>query len=326
MLRTDFRSLIKGYKRARFYTDNFSRYFLPDSMFKTFFASKYDRLSTAEKDELDKRVDYYIRLPHGARIDKENAVSVGDFRYPWKKKRKHATYFFDLFECVRCFNSKFRFNYLFGDVNTETATPTFVKSRPITPSATNSVLMSLNKVRHFRFIKDSKRYRDKKDMLVFRNVVRQPHRLAFLDRHFDNHLCDAGQINSDYGNPAYIKPYMSIEDQLDFKFIACIEGNDVATNLKWVMASNSVAVMPRPKIESRFMEGTLKANYHYIEIKDDYSDLEERLWYYISHPDEAEAIISHAHEYVNAFRDADRELFTARMVAKKYFELTNECD
>lgn len=324
MLRTDFRSLVKGYKRVKFYTGNFSRYFMPDSLFRTLFARAFNRMSEKERKQLNDRVDYYIRLPHDAKLDTANAVKVGDFTYPWKKKHKFTTYFFDLFECVRCFNPHFRFNYQFGDVNRETDSPAFVKSRPITDGCTNSVLMPLNKVRHFRFISDSKRYREKKDMLVFRNVVRQPHRLAFLECHFDNHLCDAGQTNSDWGNPAYIKPYMTIEDQLDFKFIACIEGNDVATNLKWVMASNSIAVMPRPKIESWYMEGPLMGDYHYIEIKDDYSDLEEKLWYYISHPDEAEAIITHAHEYVDRFRDADKELFTARMVAKRYFELTNE--
>lgn len=72
------------------------------------------------------------------------------------------------------------------------------------------------------------------------------------------------------------------------------------------------------------MEGTLKGDYHYIEIKDDYSDLEEKLWYYIAHPDEAEAIIKHAHEYVDRFRDISKELLTARLVAEKYFELTRQ--
>ncbi|MDE6117321.1 MAG: lipopolysaccharide biosynthesis protein, partial [Duncaniella sp.] len=68
-------------------------------------------------------------------------------------------------------------------------------------------------------------------------------------------------------------------------------------------------------------EGTLEGGYHYIEIKDDYSDLDDKLKYYISHPDEAEAIIAHAHEYVARFRDTATELLTARMVAKRYFEL-----
>ena len=71
------------------------------------------------------------------------------------------------------------------------------------------------------------------------------------------------------------------------------------------------------------MEGTLKPNYHYIEVMDDFSDLEERLNYYIEHPDEAEAIIQHAHEYVARFQDKEREKLISLLVLKKYFEATN---
>ena len=41
---------------------------------------------------------------------------------------------------------------------------------------------------------------------------------------------------------------VSIDYHLKHKFILCIEGNDVASNLKWVMSSNSVAVMPKPSL------------------------------------------------------------------------------
>jgi spore maturation protein CgeB len=71
------------------------------------------------------------------------------------------------------------------------------------------------------------------------------------------------------------------------------------------------------------MEGTLKPNYHYIEVNDDFSNLEERLQYYIDHPDEAEAIIQHAHEYVDQFKDEEREKLISLLVLKKYFEFTN---
>lgn len=77
----------------------------------------------------------------------------------------------------------------------------------------------------------------------------------------------------------------TIREHLDYKFIMAIEGNDVASNLKWVMSSNSLAVMPRPTCETWFMEGTLIPDYHYIEVKDDFSDLEEKLNYYIAHPE-----------------------------------------
>ena len=72
------------------------------------------------------------------------------------------------------------------------------------------------------------------------------------------------------------------------------------------------------------MEGTLIPNYHYIEVKDDFSDLEERLTYYIEHPKEAEAIIQHAHEYVDQFRDEAREKLISLLVLKKYFDITND--
>ena len=91
----------------------------------------------------------------------------------------------------------------------------------------------------------------------------------------------------------------TIREHLEYKFILSLEGNDVASNLKWVMSSNSIAVMTRPTCETWFMEGKLIPDYHYIEIKDDLSDLEEKLNYYIAHPAEAEQIVEHAHEYVS---------------------------
>ena len=117
---------------------------------------------------------------------------------------------------------------------------------------------------------------------------------------------------------------MTIGQMLHYKFIACIEGNDVATSLKWVMSSNSVAVMPKPKFETWFMEGTLQSDYHYIEVKDDYSDLIEKVQYYIAHPDEAETIIRHAHEYVAQFRNKRLERATSLLTAERYFMITGQ--
>lgn len=82
--------------------------------------------------------------------------------------------------------------------------------------------------------------------------------------------------------------------------------------------------MPRPRIESWFMEGKLIPDYHYIEIKPDYSDLIEKLEFYIANPEKAEAIIRHAHEYVDRFRDPDCELLIARLTAGRYFRLTGQ--
>ena len=71
------------------------------------------------------------------------------------------------------------------------------------------------------------------------------------------------------------------------------------------------------------MEGKLKPDYHYIEIKPDFSDIEDKLKYYIEHPDEAQKIIDHAHQYVAQFQDKKRERLISLLVLQKYFEMTN---
>ena len=116
----------------------------------------------------------------------------------------------------------------------------------------------------------------------------------------------------------------TIRQHLDYKFIMALEGNDVASNLKWVMSSNSLAVMPRPTCETWFMEGRLRPGYHYVEVRDDFADLEEKLRHYCDHSDEAEAILRHAHEYVAQFRDRRREELIQLMVMEQYFRTSGQ--
>ena len=143
-----------------------------------------------------------------------------------------------------------------------------------------------------------------------------------MRRWFGHPMVDAGMTNME-GNPEWHRDKLTISDHFKYKFIMSLEGNDVASNLKWVMSSNSIAVTPRHTCETWFMEGRLIPNYHYIEVKEDFSDLEERLNYYIAHPDEAEAIIRHAHEWVDQFRDIKREKLISLLVLQKYFDITN---
>lgn len=143
--------------------------------------------------------------------------------------------------------------------------------------------------------------------------------------YMDHPMCDCGVVGKDEGVPdAWMTPKKTIRQHLDYKFIMALEGNDVASNLKWVMSSNSIAVMPRPTCETWFMEGKLIPNYHYIEIKPDFTDLEERLKYYIEHPEAAQQIIEHAHEYVAQFRNPRREKLISLLVLDKYFRMTGQ--
>ena len=72
------------------------------------------------------------------------------------------------------------------------------------------------------------------------------------------------------------------------------------------------------------MEGRLIPDYHYIEVADDFSDIEQKLRYYIANPDKAEAIIENAHRYVEQFFDQQREKLIQIMVLQRYFESSGQ--
>ena len=202
-----------------------------------------------------------------------------------------------------------------------------MKSRPIKGNNANSVLLKLDRVRHFLFVNDRLKFTEKADKVVFRGLIGQfdsntlkQNRYDFVKKFFGNPRFNIGVI--DKGFNEWYTEKMTIREHLSYKFIMALEGNDVASNLKWIMSSNSIAVMPRPTYETWFMEGTLIPDYHYIEVKADYSDLEAKIDYYISHPDEAQSIINHAHEYVDKFRNPRRECIISMLVLDKYFRTT----
>lgn len=277
---------------------------------------------------IEERASYYCRLAPGVPFDSDRfaaeSVALSDQKVTGQK-----VYYLDSYRYAKAFDPSLRWLLLPGDIVHVPALPSITKSRPLTSDNANSVLMKLDRVRHFLFVNDRKPFAAKKDKVIFRGLIGQDggtdlkqNRYNFVTRYFGHPMCDVGVIDRQY--PEWRTEKMTIGEHLDYKFIMALEGNDVASNLKWVMSSNSVAVMPRPTCETWFMEGRLKPDYHYIEIKPDFSDLEERIRYYIAHPDEAEAIIRHAHDYVAQFRDSRRERLISLLVLKKYFDFTNK--
>ena len=170
---------------------------------------------------------------------------------------------------------------------------------------------------------DKRSFESKDNKAIFRGAVYQSCRVDFMEKYFGSEWVDCGDTGNSPRKSEWRQPSITLYDHLTYKFIMAIEGWDVASNLKWIMSSNSIAVMPKPTVETWFMEGTLIPNYHYIEIKPDYSDLPEKLQYYIDHPEEAKKIIQNAHEYVKQFQDKDREDLIHLLVLRKYFSLTN---
>ncbi len=305
--------------KAAYYLRNYLRQLLPSHHFRTQLPRKLVAANAYDQSYLDWRVDYYNGLDGQYSLD-EDCRPLSEFSYGIKPK----TYFFDAYRYLRYFPPQLRVCFLFGDVTTVPPEPSLVKSRPIGGDNTNSVLLKLNWIRHFNFVNDRRPWRSKRNVLVGRSNVTQENRKRFLQSYFGHPLCDVGQVNGDGGNQHWLVSRMSIREHLQHKFILCLEGNDVASNLKWVMSSNSLAVMPPPRYETWFMEGLLEADRHYVALRDDYADLEEKLLYYLEHPAEAEAIVARAHEHVAQFRNPGREETISFLTIQKYFKKTGQ--
>ena len=280
-----------------YYAIGFVRQLFPYLFFQTGLDKKISTVKDFDIEYIRKRANYYNKLDEIVNLS-DGIKNLAHF----KLRKQHKTYYFDSYEYTRYFNQELKADFKFGDVTFVPEEPAIVKSRPIHGNNSNSVILNLDKVRHFMFLNDKKDFRKKKNMLVGRNVVGQAHRIKFLEMYIDHPLCNVGKINNDDNHHNLLRERLTIEEQLNYKFILCLEGNDVASNLKWVMSSQSLAVMPVPKYETWFMEGTLIPNYHYVLIKDDYSDLEERMEYYIKHTDEAREIIKNAHHFIEQFK------------------------
>lgn len=237
-----------------------------------------------------------------------------------------SVYYYDSYEWTRYFKDNLVWAYMFYDVSELLSFPAICKSRPIIACNNNSVLMQLEKYRHFHFIHDPIRFEDKKDILLFRGAVYQDHRIRFFEKHFNNPNCDIGHVGRADSNPEWLKDKLSIQEHLPYKFLLSLEGYDVASNLKWVLSSNSLCIMPEPEIETWFMEDKLEKGVHFAAIKRDYSDVDSVLDYYKTHTNEAKEIIQNAHEFCARFYDKRLQGLLNLLVLRKYFYLSGQID
>lgn len=306
-----------------YYIRNYFKVYLPKAFFQQRLLQKLKSIDSRDDvGYIQERVDYYNRLKDVDYLS-ENSARLRDLE---QGKEVKSVYFLDAYDIISWFDGNYRWNYIPGDITYIPEVPSILKSRPISENAVNSVLLKLVKVRHFTFLKDKIPFHEKQNKIIFRGKVdRKPNRVAFMDQYFGHPLCDLGNVTNLNELPKEWKvKKTTLYDHLKYKFILALEGNDVASNLKWVMSSNSIAVMPRPKYETWFMEGRLEPNFHYIEIKDDYSNLEERLNYYIEHEAEALKIIENAQQFVSQFFDEKREHLIGLAVMEKYLKMTGQ--
>jgi hypothetical protein len=287
--------------------------------------------NNSQHEYIESRVEYYLKTTENFKVSKKSK-NASELLWNQILKNKQNSHFIDFYLLLKFFNPKNKVDFIYSTedyidsaiAKQNTAYPTFVKSRPIDSNNQNSILLKLNQIKLFHFIKDPKKFENKKNQAVWRGDIRNnPNREYFVKNFYKTPLFNIGQTSPKQDVP-WMKIFMSIKDQLDYKFIFCLEGKCISTNLYWAMSSNSVCIMPKPKYESWFMEGKLKDGVHYIKVKDDFSDAEEKIKFYMNENDKCLEIIENAKKFVRQFKDVKQERLIQLLILKQYFKLTGQ--
>lgn len=224
--------------------------------------------------------------------------------------------------------------------------PTIVKSRLITDRDAKGVLLPINRKHHwnalFQLPQSDRPFDEKDNKLIWRGVTTglfhkaldteeysSRYYVAFLEKlksGIDIKYTKIVQINEDTTDTpldkikSQIGDDLTIEEQLASKFILCLEGNDVATGLKWMMASNSTVLMPAPTCETWFCEGELEPWVHYVPVKSDLSDISEIYEWCLSNQAICKDIALNGKQYTRNFLNAAAEKRIIREVVNNYIE------
>lgn len=223
---------------------------------------------------------------------------------------------------------------MLGDVVNSSECYAFSKTRlNVSDNNKYTLLRCLNEQRHWgndTKIVDSIKFKNKLNKIIWRgtttgfppghNLYRGGDRFSLVTEYHNNtDFIDVGfsyicQNQDEY--ESYIKNTLTIEQFREHKYILSVEGNDKDTGLNWKLKSNSVVFMPKPKVSSWLMEDKLIDKFHYIQVKDDFTDLYEKFVWCERNQKECESIIQNAQTFMSNFDDIKKENVIQNSVIK----------
>lgn len=250
------------------------------------------------------------------------------------KKIKKNEWKFQHYNNFNNFINNYNFDFILNhyDLSHSLDIPTFVKSRNLNLPK-KSVILPLENLYIPSFydyiLLDDIPYNKKLNNCVWRGAnsgnfncinKNKASRYDLVNKFSDHKLFNIGLSYSNYKtiNNYTVKNKMSIKEQLKYKFIISVEGNDFATNLSWIMLSNSVPIMPKCTVETWKLESYLIEYEHYIPLKNDFSDLQIQMEWCLNNLDKCEDIAFNSRLYVLQFFNNEKEKKIIDQVIKKY--------
>ena len=211
--------------------------------------------------------------------------------------------------------------------------PVFSKNRMSESENDNSIILrSLNFQRHWKlyyFPPPDIPFDMKKDVVYWRGVttgdIKKPaNRFQLLHKWFNKHnYIDIGFTEIVQGKGRWVRYIKGKnvwpKEFLKHKYLLSVEGNDKDSGLNWKLNSNSLVLMAKPRCQSWLMESKLVSGFHYVLLKDDFSDLNEKVIWCHNHQNECKQIIKNANKYMTQFSNNTVETMIEKNVITSYF-------
>ena len=196
------------------------------------------------------------------------------------------------------------------------------------------IIWKLNAERHFARLSQVPKlvtlsWDEKKSQAIFRGALTGTHavdphaspfdqchqslRCQFVYHHWNNSLINARLTGKRVAHPVvngrtlHTLQRSKLRELLQYKALIVLEGNDVASALKWcLMSHSSVVLMPYPPTRTSWvMEELLVPWIHFVPLQQDASDAESRMQWVLDHPNESQAIAQASTEWMQILMQED---------------------
>lgn len=107
------------------------------------------------------------------------------------------------------------------------------------------------------------------------------------------------------------------KEMCQYKYILNLDGHDSSSAIIKILQSNSLMIGPIPKWHI-VVNFKLEPWVHYVPLKDDTSDLEEKLKWCNSNQEKCEEIVKNASEYISQFNEKSEQKIEKRIFEKLY--------
>ena len=270
------------------------------------------------------RLDFYIG--HNSSFSSSEPVSgsslhdspfLAEFGKPYKSRNNYDT---DVIRYVNISKNK-KLWFQCGDSPYYGAYPILVKIRDSFKKSFG-ILSNLNSARHWGLVPSmlsDTEWEQKENDWVWRGAdtgtdIEDNPRFEFVKKFYAYHNVGfSGKLQNKFIHPnIYLDEYYKDPKPINFvssyKYQAVVEGNDKSSALNWILASNCVPIMSKPRFHSWLCEKYLVPGVHYVECERNFSNFLDKIQWCKDNDKKAKEIALNGRRFIyDNFGDPKRE-------------------